>query len=447
MNTPICDFAKKYSEQKAVRLHVPGHKGRGFLGVEAFDITEISGADVLYDANGIINESQKNASQLFGTAKTLYSTEGSSLCIRAMLYLAKLHALENSKKPLILAARNAHKTFISGVALMDIDVEWFTSKTSNLISCEIDLEALEEVLKEKRATALYLTSPDYLGYMCDMKSISSICKRYDTLLIVDNAHGAYLKFLPESKHPIDLGVDICCDSAHKTLSVLTGGAYLHISKSTPKMLFENAQKAMSLFASTSPSYLILQSLDMANKLLATTFPEKLEKTVQNVDGLKKALSGAGYTLFGNEPLKLTISSKTYGYTGYELSQILEEKNIYCEFYDPDFVVMMFTPEITEDEFKYIENVFSNIKRLSPIDEKPPVLKGAERVLSTHDAISSASEIIPVEDAEGRVLASISVNCPPAIPIVVCGEEINKDAIKMFKYYGIEKCEVVKSTLS
>ena len=447
MNTPICDFVKNYSEKNAVRLHVPGHKGANLLGFEALDITEISGADVLYDSKGIINESQENAARIFGTAKTFYSTEGSSLCIRAMLYLAKLYSLENGKKPLILATRNAHKTFISGAAVMDIDVEWLTSKTSNLISCEIDLKSLEDALKEKKPTALYLTSPDYLGYMCDVTSISSICKKYNVLLIVDNAHGAYLRFLPESRHPIDLGADICCDSAHKTLSVLTGGAYLHISKNAPKMLLQSAQKAMSLFASTSPSYLILQSLDMANKFLSTTFPEELKKTAQNVVALKNALSESGYTLFGNEPLKLTIFSKSYGYTGTKLAETLEKENIYCEFSDPDFVVMMFTPQIKEDEFKYIEKVFLSIKRLSLIDEKPPALGDIEKVLSPHDAITSPCEIIPVENAVGRILASVSVNCPPAIPIVLCGERIGTQAIKMFKYYGINECEVIKNTLS
>lgn len=447
MNTPICDFVKKYNEQNSVRLHVPGHKGSGILGFEALDITEISGADVLYDAKGIINESQENASDIFGTAKTLYSTEGSSLCIRAMLYLAKLYAVENGKEPVILATRNAHKTFISAAAIMNIDVEWLNSKTGNLISCEIDLKELEEALKEKIYTALYLTSPDYLGYMCDIESISSICKKYNVLLIVDNAHGAYLKFLPKSIHPIDLGADICCDSAHKTLSVLTGGAYLHISKKAPKMFSENAQKALSLFASTSPSYLILQSLDMANKDLSDSFSKKLERTVKNTANLKNSLLKSGYTLFKSEPLKLTVSSKSYGYTGTELAEILEKKNIYCEFSDPDFVVMMFTPQITDEEFKYIENAFSDIERLAPIEEKPPSLNGFERIISPHEAINSPSEIIPVENAEGRILASISVNCPPAIPIVICGERIDKNAIEAFKYYGIEKCEVTKNNLS
>ena len=126
MNTPICDFVKKYADKGSLRLHMPGHKGysHNLLGVEQFDITEVEGADVLYFGDGIIAESQKNAGKMFGSKKTLYSTEGSSLSIRAMIYLANLHAIKLGKKAKILAGRNAHKTFLSAVALLDVDVEW-----------------------------------------------------------------------------------------------------------------------------------------------------------------------------------------------------------------------------------------------------------------------------------------------------------------------------------
>ena len=121
MHTPICDFVSRYCEEKALRLHMPGHKGNGVLGVEPYDITEISGADSLYEASGIIHESERNAAELFGTAATFYSAEGSSLCIRAMLYLALCYAKKEGKKPLILAARNVHKTFVFAAAVLAID--------------------------------------------------------------------------------------------------------------------------------------------------------------------------------------------------------------------------------------------------------------------------------------------------------------------------------------
>ena len=110
MNTPICDFVQKYCDENTLRLHMPGHKGNAVLGMEPYDITEIDGADSLYEASGIIHESEKNAAALFGTAATFYSAEGSSLCIRAMLFLALLHAKQQRRSRKIVAGRNAHKT-------------------------------------------------------------------------------------------------------------------------------------------------------------------------------------------------------------------------------------------------------------------------------------------------------------------------------------------------
>ena len=129
MKTPIYDFVKKYSESAPVRMHMPGHKGRGPLGIEAFDITEISGADSLYDASGVINESEKTASALFG-CKTLYSTEGSSLTVRAMVYMISVYAKENGKPQKILAARGAHKSFLYATALVNLEVEWLGQRES-----------------------------------------------------------------------------------------------------------------------------------------------------------------------------------------------------------------------------------------------------------------------------------------------------------------------------
>ena len=146
MNTPIFDFVRKYASDDGVRLHMPGHKGNAFLGCEQFDITEIKGADELYAADGIIAESERGASALFNTARTLYSTEGSSQCIRAMIYLAATESTEKRRK-YILAARNVHKTFIYALALCDVDVLWISGKTDSVCSCEITACDVEKTLK------------------------------------------------------------------------------------------------------------------------------------------------------------------------------------------------------------------------------------------------------------------------------------------------------------
>ena len=190
MDTPICDFARDYGSKDNIRLHMPGHKGKNQLGVEHLDITEIDGADSLYEASGIIQKSEENASRLFG-CPTFYSTEGSSQCIRAMLYLAVLWAKERGKPPVIAAGRNAHKTFLTGAALLDLDVRWLYPKNGgSYLSCNLTPEAVEAALEQETPTAVYLTSPDYLGNVADIAGIAEVCHRHGTLLLVDNAHGA-----------------------------------------------------------------------------------------------------------------------------------------------------------------------------------------------------------------------------------------------------------------
>ncbi|MBQ9745753.1 MAG: amino acid decarboxylase, partial [Clostridia bacterium] len=255
MNTPICEFLEDYAKKGATRLHMPGHKGMGK--VEKYDLTEIDGADSLYEADGIIAESERNAGALFG-AHTFYSAEGSSLAIRAMLYLTSLYAACRGQKPLVLAGRNAHKTFVSAVAMLGTEVEWLTGEGSYL-SCRVTAEAVRGYFAraERLPTAVYLTSPDYLGNMADIAGVARVCRENGVLLLVDNAHGAYLRFLPEPMHPMELGAHMCSDSAHKTLPALTGCAYLHVAKDAPPVLAENAKNALALFGSTSPSYLLL----------------------------------------------------------------------------------------------------------------------------------------------------------------------------------------------
>lgn len=444
METPICDFVRQYQERGTVRLHMPGHKGISFLGMEHLDITEVNGADSLYEAEGIIRRSEENASALFG-CPTFYSTEGSSQCIRAMLYLAKIHAARHARRPLILAARNVHKAFLSGCALLDLEVMWLYPENGDFyLSCAITPEQLEAALSamESKPAAVYLTSPDYLGNLADVAAMAQVCHRQDILLLVDNAHGAYLRFLDPSQHPIDQGADLCCDSAHKTLPVLTGGAYLHIAPGLESVFGPQAKIAMALFGSTSPSYLILQSLDAANTYLAE-YPHKLASTLRRINSLKEVVKDAGYVLTGQETLKMTISAKPYGYTGTELADILRESNLECEFSDPDFLVVMFTPENREEDLRRLSSALLEIPRKTPVSESPPLPGPGKYAISIRDAMLSLSEKVPVEASCGRILASPSVSCPPAVPILVCGERIDSTAIQCFRYYGIDCVSVVK----
>ena len=421
---------------------MPGHKGKPLLGPEPNDITEVDGADALFEANGIIAESEKNAGKHFG-CETFYSTEGSSLCIRAMLYLVS-QRVPKGKRAKILAARNVHRTFLSAAALLDLDTEWiYPESGEEMLSSDFTPEKAEAVLSkaEEQFAAVYVTSPDYLGHMLDIAGISAVCRKHGVPLLVDNAHGAYLKFLSPSRHPADLGADLVCDSAHKTLPALTGAAYLHIGREDTYGFASGAKNAMALFGSTSPSYLILESLDLVNREL-DLYGETLKKTVRKTEDLKQALLFSGYTLSGEEPLKLTVLTGPRGYTGYEVRRHLSQKGITAEFADRDHIVFMIAPAV-EDSLDALLNALTELPRKDPLPIHRESCVIPETACSIREAMLSPGEWLPAERCAGRVLAAPCVSCPPAVPVLMCGEVINEEAIGRFLSYGTERLYVIR----
>ncbi len=443
MTTPIAEFLRDYAASGTSRLHMPGHKGVGPLGCEHLDITEVQGADALYEAEGIIGQSEANAAALFGSGRTVFSTEGSSQCIRAMLYLALTNRPAGAK-PVVVAARNVHKAFVYAAALLDLEVVWLAPEgdARSLCSCRITAETLERALAGMEAPpcAVYVTSPDYLGGRADISALAEVCHAHGTILAVDNAHGAYLHFLPKPVHPLDLGADICCDSAHKTLPVLTGGAYLHIGKNAPAGFAANAKSAMALFGSTSPSYLIMASLDLCNAYLAADFSTRLAECVENLDALRAKLTANGWQVEDTDPLRLTVNAPA-GVTGLELADRLREGGVECEYADPEFLVFMATPSNTPADFDRIVETLGINTAPAAVRSPLPVAIG-EQAVSIRGALFAPHETIPAAEGLGRVCASPTVSCPPAIPIAVSGEVIGQAAMELFAHYGVETLDVL-----
>lgn len=444
MNTPIADFVHSYAASGTARFHMPGHKGASFLGCEALDITEVSGADSLYEASGIIAESEQNASRLFGSARTFYSTEGSSQCIRAMLALA-VWSVPAGVRPTVLAARNVHKAFLYAAALLDFDVVWLwpEAPSPSLCACPVSPEDLERTLASLPAppTAVYVTSPDYLGGQCDVAALAEVSHRHGAPLLVDNAHGAYLRFLSPSRHPMDLGADLCCDSAHKTLPVLTGGAYLHVGPTAPEAFAENGRRAMALFGSTSPSYLTLQSLDLCNRYLSEGYPSRLAECAIRLTSLREALRRNRWTVWDTEPLKLTIDCAASGWEGAVLAQKLRESGMECEYCDRDDLVLMWTPENRPEDFRKLLDCLGRNDK-SPRPRPPlPTVRG-ETACSIREAMFRPHETVPAGEALERICGAPTVGCPPAIPIAAAGERIGAECAALFLRCGVNYVDVL-----
>ena len=467
MTTPIVDFVRRYAQSGTSRLHMPGHKGQSLLGFEPWDITEIKGADELYGADGIIAQSEANATRLFGTVHTYYSTEGSSQCIRAMLCLALQAAPAAGQRPVLLAARNAHKALLYAAALLDFDIQWLWPAPQDagaLCSCPVSAAKLTGALQGlaqqgKRPFGVYITSPDYLGGVQDIAALTEVCKDFGVPLLVDNAHGAYLRFLPQGgQHPIALGAAMCCDSGHKTLPVVTGGAYLHLGKNAPVQDEAAVRNALALFGSTSPSYLILQSLDKCNQILSEGYPLRLLQCCGHLTRLRRELNEAaakhcpGPLALESEPLKVTLDAAVLGLSGTELAEKLRAAKIECEYADPRYLVLMFTPDNPPQDFERLTAAVLRIAEelASPVTlpeetagEFAELERGLHRRCTIRQAVFAPQEQLPAEQAVGRICAMPTVSCPPAIPIVVSGEQITPAAAAWMKRYHVEEVSVIR----
>ena len=446
MNTPIIDFVNDYIKSDVTRFHMPGHKGVSFFGFEKYDITEIKGADDLSCPDGIIQQSEENASRLFGTKATLYSTGGSSQSIKAMLHLAFINRKSTSQPPYILAGRNAHKAFIFAAAKIGFDIEWLYPETCNsLCSCVITADILKNALQNASQLpfAVYITTPDYLGKTTDITALAKVCREYDIPLLADNAHGAYSAFTKEPFHPILQGADMCCDSAHKTLPALTGCGYLHIAKTDRYGYSVNAKEVMTVYGTSSPSYLLLQSLDLCNKYIENNIRNDLEICSQKVSETTKLLNIKGIKNASEEPIKITADFSKFDKNGFDIPEHFRKHNIEFEYADNDFVVFMATAQNSDKDFSRLKEAIKSLPDFCEIAKKTDFsfVKGQQK-MTVRNAIFSKCTEIPIEQAQGKICGTPTVSCPPAIPIVVSGEKITDEHIKLLKYYGKTHINIV-----
>ncbi|MEG0754512.1 MAG: DegT/DnrJ/EryC1/StrS family aminotransferase, partial [Angelakisella sp.] len=428
-------------------FHMPGHKGRLPFPLDAaapYDITEIEGADSLYEATGPLYALEQRIAAAYRVGASLLSAGGSTLCIQTMLYLARRRGRK------LIVARNLHRSAVSTMGLLGMDPIWVPCRICyddeygiDGIALPPDPEVIERLLYDNPdAAAVYVTSPDYFGQMADIPAISELCRRYGTLLLVDNAHGAHLNRFRAAMHPMQLGADICCDSFHKTLPVLTGGAALHLANAD---LYADAKYAMSLFGSTSPSYLIMLSVDMALEEMESA-DDGLLRLGGYVGALKERLSEHGYQTvrrFVCDPVRLAVGFACMGYYGHEFAGYLRARGIEPEFVSDTVAIFMPSERNSPEELAALERL---LLQLPPRPPLPPVEASGRlprQPLGIGEAMNRPQLLLPVDRAEGRIAARLYSRCPPGVPMVVPGEEITQESINALKSSGVEYIYVVK----
>lgn len=434
--SPLFDRLTAHNALGRSSFHTPGHKG-GFFdsSLLQLDYTELPDTDALYEAEGVILQTERNAAKLFGVNRSLISAGGCSLAIQTML---RLIAARGKK---ILCARNAHRSAVNAMALLGLEPIWMIPEGENGYTGRITAERVQALLQVHEDVAgCYLTSPSYYGEISDIAAIAQVCHRKGTALLVDNAHGSHLAFMHKNMHPAHLGADMTACSLHKTLPVLTGGALLNI---TEPSFAADAKQAMALFGSTSPSYLIMSSIDLCIRYMFETGMAEYRKCEEQVAELKAMAAKKGIRQPNGfcDPLRLTLH--TAGMTAETQYQFFEEHQIDCEFCDGMNAVLLCTPWNTNQDF---ERVRQAIRDLPPSfgKEKTYAVVQPEKVISLRQAILAETEIVTILQAKGRIAADTACPCPPGVPIVMPGERIDVAVVDALRESGIERIKVVKN---
>ena len=436
---PLYQRLAEHNLRDRSSFHTPGHKCSDFLPPELLrlDYTELPDTDALFEARGVIKECEEKLSQLYGTAGSFISAGGCSLAIQAMLRAA----LRSGGR--LLCARNAHRSAVNACALLGIDPVWIYPSGGSYTGRIDPAEAEKAFRRNPDITACYITSPSYYGELCDIRAIADICHKNGAILLVDNAHGSHLAFMDENIHPITLGADMTACSLHKTMPVMTGGAVLNVGNPA---LVKYAKADMSLFASTSPSYVIMSSIDLcADYMLYGRGKKAYAQCSRRVAELKAAAEKKGIPQPAGpcDPLRLTLDTARCGIIG-EKAQLeyFESHGIDCEFCDGANAVLLCTPFNSERDFSRAEAAINDMPPGKAKEEKYSAPKLPEKIMSLRSAMLSEHETVAVESARGRTAADTACPCPPGVPVIMPGERIDAASAELLIKYGIREIQTV-----
>lgn len=453
--TPLYTALKRHDAIHPFSFHVPGHKYGTVFPIEAkndykqllkLDATELSGLDDLHQPESVIAEAQSLAAKLYNVEETFFLVNGSTAGNLAMIF-----AVCGEKKKVIVQ-RNCHKSVMHALQLvgaapiflppeLDEDV-----RVASYVAYETVKKALE---LHQDAAALVLTNPNYYGMAVDLTEVVNIAHRYRIPVLVDEAHGAHFIIgEPFPKTAIACGADVVVQSAHKTLPAMTMGSYLHVNSSLIDK--EKLKYFLQVFQSSSPSYPIMASLDLARSYLARLTKGDVENILKQIQRLKDALDEiegiavvhSQHPLIKTDLLKITVQTRSK-LSGYELQQRLEQEGVFAELADP-FNVLLVYPLAAID---HLEEVIEKLKRafrgLSYSEELLNSFRSFSFLASANPISYKELETLPkkvvnLEKAEGFIAAETITPYPPGVPLLFIGESISKEhieQIKQLKYHA------------
>lgn len=476
-NIPLVEGLSQYIKEDNAPFSMPGHKyGRGFdlsslktnlrEVMVCGDITEVDGLDNLHKPEGIIKEALFRLKLLYGSEKSYFLVNGSTSGNLIMLF----SCFEEGDK--VLVERNCHRSIFNGIIMRKLDPIYLKSKISEKIMApvSIDTEHFFSMLEEHEdIKGIVITYPNYYGITSDLKLIIRECRKRGIRVLVDCAHGAHFgihKDLPES--PLVLGADMVVMSAHKTLPSLTQTAYLHVNN---KDFIEKADFYSGVFLSTSPSYMLMASLDYARAFLEYKGYNSYDKLLLKIKEIKEKINSLSYVKAVDKKYlkddikkynididesRIVLNLKN-GLSGHKLLEYLRRCKVQAEMSDEHNVVLICSPFNNEEDYDKLIYALTKIDEEIIKEKTKPIYNCSlpEKIIAPFEVFNKPKETVDLYMADGRICGENIIPYPPGIPLVMMGEKIEKEHIDIINHYikygvtviGIEnnKIKIVKDT--
>ena len=418
---------------------MPGHKARGDFKarfpIAPFDVTELSYTDNLLCPSGIIDKAQKEIASIIDAEQSFILTDGSSSGVLAMMYAASKHGTK------ILVPRSSHQSVWNACRLFNLEPVVVDGGMHEGVILPPSVEEIEKlIVNDVTIAGLVAVSPDYYGNIAPLKEYAEILKKHSKLLLVDGAHGAHLAYGLAGY--AGEYADVWVDGAHKTLPSLTQGAILSVNNLS---LLSEIKEGLFLFRTTSPSFPIMASVEYGVKYIKNN-PALLDECLSAIGAFKAKCPFARYP--SADPFKLAIDCKPLGISSRTVEKELEKKGIYAELSDGRYILFYLSPMTTAADLNKLLSAFTAVagnKKIKKDYVERPELPPVQRTYSYLYSLNRKYSLVPLTEAEGQMCAGNVGVAPPCVPVVVAGEIITKEAVKILSeskhVYGLENGKI------